>query len=360
MERAFGADFTGVRAHTGAEADMLNRSLGARAFTAGQDIFFRRGSYDPASRSGRRLLAHELSHVVQQDTGVSSGLPPSYARPAVIQRYLFHSYTNPKSVEAFKQRYGPARGPMILIFGSLDDYAAHHPRQPGGAPVGLPAMSLDQLRIARGLLVALQGTIDSTLSEWGPTMNAAETEGAHLLRVLVQHELSQVVARQGLGGEFQPRIGPELPARRLRSNVASFTGWLTAHPVYRKWEHQGAGACADAAREILDMLRAELFTGNQRAARVKARGIKAIPPKPLTGQANHFVVVAEIGTRRVVIDATMGQFLGGHPIVEPEAAWRRRFGNSKVAFAYEYLKPASVEWQDFQTMDEAVAYAPLR
>jgi len=358
MERAFGADFTDVRAHTDAEADMLNRSLGARAFTAGQEIFFRRGSYDPAGRSGQRLLAHELTHVVQQDTGVSSGLPPLYARPAVIQRYLFNWTTEPTSVEAFKQKYGPARGPMVLIFHSLDNYVANHPQQ-DGVPVGLSAMSLDQLRVARGLLLALQGTIDSTLSEWGPTMNAADTEVAELLRVLVQNELSQVVARQGLGGEFEPRIGQELPARRLRSDVASFTDWLTAHPVYRKWEHRGAGACANAAREVLDMLRAELFTGN-RATRVKARGIKAIPPKPLTGQANHFVVVAEIGTRRVVIDATMGQFLGGHPIVEPEAAWKRRFGRSKVAFAREYLKPASVEWQDFQTMDEAVAYAPQR
>lgn len=72
------------------------------------------------------------------------------------------------------------------------------------------------------------------------------------------------------------------------------------------------------------------------------------------------MVVAKIGTRRVVIDATMGQFLGGHPIVEPDAAWKERFGRSKVAFAHEYLKPASVEWQDFRTMDEALAYAPQR
>jgi hypothetical protein len=360
MERAFGADFTAVRAHTDAEADMLNRSLGARAFTAEQDIFFRRGSYDLAGRPGQRLLAHELSHVVQQNTGLSSSLPPPHARPAVIQRYLFHSYTNPKTVEAFKEKYGPAHGPMALIFHSLDNYVAHHPRQPDGAPVSLPAMNLDQLRVARGLLLTLQDTIDSTLSEWGPTMKAAETQGAELLRVLAQHELMQVVGRQGHRGEFEPRIGPELPRQRRRSNVARFTEWLTAHPVYRKWEHQGAGACANAAREILDMLRAELFTGNQRANRVKARGIKAIPPKPFTGQANHFVVVAEIGTRQVVIDATMGQFLGGRPIVEPEARWKKRFGRSKVSFANEYLKPASVEWQDFQTMDEAVAYAPQR
>jgi Domain of unknown function (DUF4157) len=66
MESAFGADFSGVRVHTGAESHSLNRAVNAIAFTTGQDIFFRNGAYDPASSSGRELLAHELTHVVQQ------------------------------------------------------------------------------------------------------------------------------------------------------------------------------------------------------------------------------------------------------------------------------------------------------
>jgi hypothetical protein len=67
MENAFGADFSRVRAHTGAEADELNRSIQARAFTTGQDIFFREGEYNPASKEGQFLIAHELSHVMQQN-----------------------------------------------------------------------------------------------------------------------------------------------------------------------------------------------------------------------------------------------------------------------------------------------------
>lgn len=62
----FGADFSGVRVHTDSESDNLNRSLNSRAFTTGQDIFFRRGEYNPGSSSGKALLAHELTHVVQQ------------------------------------------------------------------------------------------------------------------------------------------------------------------------------------------------------------------------------------------------------------------------------------------------------
>jgi hypothetical protein len=66
MERAFEADFSGVRVHTDAEADTLNQQLSARAFTTGQDVFFRENEYSPGSDSGRELIAHELTHVVQQ------------------------------------------------------------------------------------------------------------------------------------------------------------------------------------------------------------------------------------------------------------------------------------------------------
>ncbi|MBD2500372.1 DUF4157 domain-containing protein [Anabaena azotica FACHB-119] len=67
MEQAFGADFGGVRIHTDAQSDKLNQSIQARAFTTGQDIFFRQGEYSPGSNTGKELLAHELTHVVQQN-----------------------------------------------------------------------------------------------------------------------------------------------------------------------------------------------------------------------------------------------------------------------------------------------------
>jgi hypothetical protein len=66
MEQAFGADFKGVRVHTDAQSDQMNRSIQAKAFTTKQDIFFRQGAYQPDSQKGQELLAHELTHVVQQ------------------------------------------------------------------------------------------------------------------------------------------------------------------------------------------------------------------------------------------------------------------------------------------------------
>ena len=79
MESSFGADFGRVRIHDNSGADSLNRSLSARAFTTGTDIFFRQGEYRPGSSDGRRLLAHELTHVVQQNSDEvrPSGLPGS-------------------------------------------------------------------------------------------------------------------------------------------------------------------------------------------------------------------------------------------------------------------------------------------
>ncbi len=69
MEPRFGADFGGVRVHTGGEADHLNRQLSAEAFTHGQDIYMRAGKYAPGTAVGNRLLAHELAHTVQQGAG---------------------------------------------------------------------------------------------------------------------------------------------------------------------------------------------------------------------------------------------------------------------------------------------------
>ena len=70
MEQSFNADFSSVKVHTGGESDNLNRSLNARAFTSGSDIFFRNGEYNPGSSGGQELLAHELTHTIQQGSAM--------------------------------------------------------------------------------------------------------------------------------------------------------------------------------------------------------------------------------------------------------------------------------------------------
>ncbi|QJB28755.1 eCIS core domain-containing protein [Limnospira fusiformis] len=73
MGRAMGADFGGVRIHQNSPANQLNQSIQAKAFTTGKDIFFKQGEYQPESRGGQKLIAHELTHVVQQGGVNNSG-----------------------------------------------------------------------------------------------------------------------------------------------------------------------------------------------------------------------------------------------------------------------------------------------
>ena len=69
MEASLGTGLDQVQLHTGAAAVQMNQELGARAFTHKQDIYFGQGQYQPESREGKRLLAHELTHTLQQGRG---------------------------------------------------------------------------------------------------------------------------------------------------------------------------------------------------------------------------------------------------------------------------------------------------
>jgi hypothetical protein len=72
MEDRFGMDFSSVRIHTGQEAHLAARVLRADAFTIGNHIFFAEGQFDPGTTGGKSLLAHELTHVVQQGNATVS------------------------------------------------------------------------------------------------------------------------------------------------------------------------------------------------------------------------------------------------------------------------------------------------
>lgn len=74
MESRFGTDFSQVRIHSNRIAQTMNREINAKAFTVGKDIYFNEGQYQPNSDSGKHLLAHELTHVVQQSDGQISNV----------------------------------------------------------------------------------------------------------------------------------------------------------------------------------------------------------------------------------------------------------------------------------------------
>ncbi|WP_295795262.1 DUF4157 domain-containing protein [Mucilaginibacter sp.] len=74
MESAFQTDFSSVRVHTDSRAAEMSKGIQARAFTHGSDIYFNTGQFTPENAEGKRLLAHELTHVLQQQNGVAPSL----------------------------------------------------------------------------------------------------------------------------------------------------------------------------------------------------------------------------------------------------------------------------------------------
>ncbi|MEO8715604.1 MAG: DUF4157 domain-containing protein, partial [Acetobacteraceae bacterium] len=105
MESRFGYDFAAVRVHSGPRASGMARSVGARAFAFGTDIVFGDSAYQPGTADGRRLLAHELTHVVQQNA------PSGEAAPARkrIQRYLSGPPRRVNAITQVPPTYGSCR-----------------------------------------------------------------------------------------------------------------------------------------------------------------------------------------------------------------------------------------------------------
>lgn len=127
FENALGADLGGVRVHTDTAADAAARSLGARAFTSGRDVVFRSGEYRPGTHVGDRLLAHEVTHVLQQRQGESD------ARTAPVQRQVAGDSSEaadgestgdaPRaSVQGRSEFYGEAgEGPIAVVYFPTDE-----------------------------------------------------------------------------------------------------------------------------------------------------------------------------------------------------------------------------------------------
>jgi hypothetical protein len=131
MERGFGRDFSAVRVHADGAAGGLNGALGARAFTTGSDIFFASGEYRPETGAGRRLLAHELTHVVQQSDG------RGVAQPLRIQR------AGPESQKDKEEATKPAEPPKVWTDPKVKDRSID---LSGEMPVyKLPALDLPKM-----------------------------------------------------------------------------------------------------------------------------------------------------------------------------------------------------------------------
>ena len=162
MEPRFGADFSQVRIHTDARAQQLARSLSARAFTTGGDIFFGAGQYQPDTTEGRELIAHELTHTIQQ--GAASRRTGGSAQRAVhgdIQRdiqpgHIAESITAQPS--GLVQRLG-----LSDILDGLADLAANVPGYTlltlviGRNPINMRTVERNTVNLLRAFIGLIPG-----------------------------------------------------------------------------------------------------------------------------------------------------------------------------------------------------------
>lgn len=110
METRFDHDFSAVRLHTDTLAQQSARAVGARAYTVGGDIVFGAGAFSPASDSGRRLIAHELAHVVQQGGGSAAARSNG---AGTLQRAPVHGPQSPDFAQGYQD--GAAGEPSHAI-----------------------------------------------------------------------------------------------------------------------------------------------------------------------------------------------------------------------------------------------------
>ena len=120
FERRFGHDFGGVAVHTSPAADRSARAVEARAFTVGRDIAFGAGEYAPATLEGRRLLAHELAHVVQQAGGAGQGDPSGSASAPSLTPSPVRLARNGRPFRIRQSDMHHLRDTMVRLFDSLD------------------------------------------------------------------------------------------------------------------------------------------------------------------------------------------------------------------------------------------------
>ncbi|MBL8739581.1 MAG: DUF4157 domain-containing protein, partial [Myxococcales bacterium] len=142
MAPSFGRDLSGVRIHTGAAAAASAESLSARAYTVGDHIVFNRGEYQPHTRAGKHLLAHELAHTLQQ-AGVQRSAMNSSLSPA-SEAHLESEANRVADAVVQGRAAGPisrvgAGGPLLQRAPKEGLPPASAARAWGAKPAGLPA-----------------------------------------------------------------------------------------------------------------------------------------------------------------------------------------------------------------------------
>lgn len=220
MEPRVGRDLSSVRIHTGPRAADSARAIDARAYTVGPDIVFASGAYEPRTHSGRRLIAHELSHTLQQTTGnehADNGSPLGNSG-GVVRRQ-----PNPGGQQGDPFQLPPLQVPgtgITVIPGPPDPTSLAGLRLPLPASLRITnALSVNSTPsfvadiAPRGLVLTLLDGIDlSASTRPGTPPNAAPNDQNQARIRLIRPVLVFDTARQSLHGHATLSIPSDYPA----------------------------------------------------------------------------------------------------------------------------------------------------
>ena len=218
MEAGFGRSLGDVRIHTDSRADQLSQQMSARAFTTGRDIFFGKGEYDPTSAAGRKTLAHELAHTVQDGGSARRKLRGTAEAPE-------SQGGDGNTTKGIRKKIG-AKTNWDLIVGNTRAYEAEEFKL---TSKGTPSAS--QLRAAQPGMLKLLKKVRSAVKDWRKA-NSSEVENDKLEKDMKQR------AEQGEGLEdtrskagrrqavnmLEPRVSHEITLLSSKDGA----GWLSS------------------------------------------------------------------------------------------------------------------------------------
>ncbi len=250
MEGHLGIDLSAVRVHTDNAAASLNRAVQAEAFTTGTDVFFAPGRFDPSSSAGRGLLAHELTHVVQQSVG-DGGPDGTVSDPAdaaereaaaVGARVARHPATSPEDARVARPagRGGDALARIVARQERAEgaSLATSTPAPPAPGTLTNQVLldsiaTLERAGSSAGVDLASEDRYRALLAERGQRVRAGhlwlrDAGAAELLRVSGNAEVARVDVvlsgpddpRQAAGGSTTPIVSrAQLDATLARQGV---------------------------------------------------------------------------------------------------------------------------------------------
>ncbi len=274
MEPRFGTDFSDVRLHTGSEAIQLNREISAQAFTLGKDIYLGEGKEDTESSAGKQLLAHELTHVVQQAGAVQRIPQPKESLPQSPATAILSSAASHHALYAKSNRsttsFGrlPAisviqREPVAVAGGKFDTIENYYKSTDGdeskGAEIRLRFDPYDSVG-DEGDTISLVQTVKDTTRRWdsGRDVTLTPTTSQLSNRTLRADEpgvgeddtstgIDQEVLKGGNIHNIDPRyteqrMSPDTPletgtSELKKANVASVRSAKKGQREAGKWTH---------------------------------------------------------------------------------------------------------------------------